>query len=442
MQKEYPSLIVDQLKTIEHIQSEVMTNLVQIAANELGADWVLPLDIDEYLIPKDGDDCRSILSRITDDVISLNWIEHELVDTENDRDVFLLNRLCNRSSTVNFMTKILLKGSFVRNNNIRLIQGNHGVMKLAGSDIESLASAPRCQEFILAHFPFRSREQYVSKNAVGWLTNTLKYSATTIAAPDWKKNFDKICENKCEMPTIPDAHFVGKLYDGNINLKYTDSKPIDVLPRVLKLAEKICDKYARQNTLNKIPTVTVVMPIGQDIDAVVGTIESLLSQTMPNWKLLIIAPDDLDDNIRIALTECDSRIQICGIGDNINPEGFVKLIYPGRKISPECIEREAIALAIHEEFNLNVTYSNGEDPSGVDIVAKEFSVKPGIDIWNAIKDQPYSLTGGISGMLLRKIPQELQLSKFIENYMWKEKEILGILLPNNLLLVFADRLVN
>lgn len=43
--------------------------------------------------------------------------------------------------------------------------------------------------------------------------------------------------------------------------------------------------------------------------------------------------------------------------------------------------------------------------------------------------------------MLRRIPQELQLAKVIENYMWKEKKILGILLPNNLLFVFPDSLV-
>ena len=68
-------------------------------------------------------------------------------------------------------------------------------------------------------------------------------------------------------------------------------------------------------------------------------------------------------------------------------------------------------------------------------------MQPGIDIWNAIKDQPYSLTGGISGIMLRKLPQELKFSKVIENYMWKEKEILGILLQDNLMFVFPDRLV-
>lgn len=63
LQKEYPSLIVDQLKNIEHVQSKVMTDLVNIAANELRADWVF----------------------------SLNWIEHELVDMEHEKDIFLLN---------------------------------------------------------------------------------------------------------------------------------------------------------------------------------------------------------------------------------------------------------------------------------------------------------------------------------------------------------------
>ena len=99
LQKEYPSLLVNQLNPIEHIQSEVMINLVKIAANELEADLILPLDIDEFLIQKDtGTDCREILNKITDDVVSLDWVDHELVDPKHDRDKFLLSRLCNRSA--------------------------------------------------------------------------------------------------------------------------------------------------------------------------------------------------------------------------------------------------------------------------------------------------------------------------------------------------------
>ena len=100
---------------------------------------------------------------------------------------------------------------------------------------------------------------------------------------------------------------------------------------------------------------------------------------------------------------------------------------------------EAVALYNHNEFNF--TYSNGKDIAGYDVVVNALSIIPGIDIWNGIKDASVDLTGGISGMMLRKMPQELCLSEVIENYMWKEKEILGILLPNNLLFVFPDRLV-
>lgn len=100
---------------------------------------------------------------------------------------------------------------------------------------------------------------------------------------------------------------------------------------------------------------------------------------------------------------------------------------------------EAVALYNHNEFNM--TYSNGKDADGADVVVQSVSAMPGTDIWNGIKGQSYSLTCGISGMMLRKIPHELQISKVIENYMWKEKEILSILLPNDLLFVFSDRLV-
>ncbi|WP_027407451.1 hypothetical protein [Anaerovibrio sp. RM50] len=350
-----------------------MTNLVKVAANELDADWILPFDIDEFLIPRDGADCRSIIGEITEDVISLNWMEHELVDTEHDRDVFLLNRLCNRSKTENAMTKIMVRGSFVRNQDVRLIQGQHGLIVKADNGAEHIVPSPRSFDFILAHFPYRSQGQYMSKNAVGWLTNVMKYSATTISAGGWKKAF--------------------------------------------------------------------IMPLSLDVDAAVDTVGSLLNQTLQKWELVIIAADDIDEEVKKALLTFDSRISIVGLNDDVTPKGFVKLVSPGRKFIPDCLEREAAALCIHKEFNINLTYSNSSDYPGVDVVADSFSARSGIDIWNAIKDTPYNLTGGVSGMLLRSVPQDLHLSEMIENYEWKEKEILKLILPQNLFLVFPTELL-
>ena len=210
---------------------------------------------------------------------------------------------------------------------------------------------------------------------------------------------------------------------------------------MLKLAEKICDKYARETTLNKISTITVIMPLVQDFDAVADTIGSLLEQTMQSWELVVIAPDDMDENMRTALTECDGRISVVGLHDDILPVGFVKLISSGRKLFPDCLEKEAVVMEIHREFNINLTYSNGKNFAGADVVVDHFCVQDGTDIWNGIKDKPFSLTGGISGMLLRNLPKELRLSAVIDNYKWKEKDILEILLPGKLLLAFPDRLV-
>ena len=443
LKEEYPSLIIDKLDAIEHVQYEVMTNLVKIAANELQADWILPLDIDEFLIPKVvDDDCRSLFKKITHNVISLDWLDYELVEPEQNREKFLLNRNCNRSKKLNSLSKVLLNGNFVRENKIRLAQGNHGVLIQLDNGTEQIAHTFRTPDFTLAHFPFRTQDQYISKNVIGWLTNILRYSATTIVASHWQESFEKICNNDVMMPTIPDSQYVGNLYDKDIELKYTGYTPINVLPRVLKLAEKVFDDYTRKIILDKLSTVIVIMPLGQDLDAVVETIGSLLNQTMQNWRLIIIAPDDIDEEIKKSLVECDKRISIVGKSDDIAHEGYVKLISPGKKLSPKCLEMEAVALYSHKEFHFNLTYSNGINSTGADIVAKYFYAQEGIDIWNKIKDTPYNLTGGISGMMLREIPQNLDISKMIQNYQWKEKEILSVLLPDNVVLVFPMRLIS
>lgn len=163
LKEEYPSLIIDKLDAIEHVQYEVMTNLVKIAANELQAGWILPLDIDEFLIPKVvDDDCRSLFKKITHNVISLDWLDYELVEPEQNREKFLLNRNCNRSKKLNSLSKVLLNGNFVRENKIRLAQGNHGVLVQLDNGNEQIAHTFRTPDFTLAHFPFRSQDQYIT----------------------------------------------------------------------------------------------------------------------------------------------------------------------------------------------------------------------------------------------------------------------------------------
>lgn len=187
LKREYSSLVVEYLDTVEYAQYIVMTSLMDKAANEMGADWILPLDVDEYLIPKYGVDCRSLIREIKDNVVSVDWIDHELVDTEYDRDKFLLNSLCNRSIKPNAMSKIIVNGRFVRNNKVRLVQGNHGLVTKAYNGVEDYISASRNTSLILAHYPHRSKEQFVCKNAIGWLTTSLKYSSTTTMSGHWKK---------------------------------------------------------------------------------------------------------------------------------------------------------------------------------------------------------------------------------------------------------------
>lgn len=440
LQKEYPSLIIEKSYTVEHIQNEIMTNLVKFAAIELQADWILPMDADEFLIPSNmGIDIRSLLSRMNYSVVSLNWIDYEFVDHKSDRDIFILNRPCNKSLTVNAMPKIIIKGTLVRNNNIRLTQGNHGVRLLKGAGVEEWVPFYKNLDLILAHFPFRSQEQYISKNVIGWLTNTLKYSSNTLRATHWKKAFDAICNGDDRIPTIPKSKYVGKPHEESIKLKYTNSDPINVFSRVLKLSECVFDMYARQNIVNQVQPVTIVMPLNNEFEAAVATIDSLLKQTLQKWKLFIIMPDDLDLDVKNAFRECDNRINIIGLNDIIQPEGFVKLLKPGIKLKSDCLELEAVALYNHAECNL--TYSNAENCSGLILGVEEPCLWMGREIWDAIKDKTYSLTGGVSGMMLRKLDEHMKLSSVIDNYMWKEKDILEILLPESSLFVFPNKYI-
>lgn len=74
----------------------------------------------ELIISKTiGTDCRALLNKMIDDVASLELVDYELVNPEQERDEFLLGRLCNQSANMRTLLHVLAKTKryFEKNNN-------------------------------------------------------------------------------------------------------------------------------------------------------------------------------------------------------------------------------------------------------------------------------------------------------------------------------------
>jgi len=100
------------------------------------------------------------------------------------------------------------------------------------------------------------------------------------------------------------------------------------------------------------PLVTVTIPVYNNERFIRETIESVLSQSMPDFELLIYDDHSSDLSLEIARSYSDSRIRVFESDRNLGPEGnwnravsevngrYVKLVCGDDLLFPECLEKE------------------------------------------------------------------------------------------------------
>ncbi len=70
-------LVVVSEEAVGYDQSRYMTLLLHMAVNQFGADWVMPLDADEFIEPQDGKSLPEILAAHEPQLFSMGWSHFE-----------------------------------------------------------------------------------------------------------------------------------------------------------------------------------------------------------------------------------------------------------------------------------------------------------------------------------------------------------------------------
>jgi hypothetical protein len=156
--------------SVGYEQSRYMTRLLHVAAQQFGADWVAPLDADEFVELPEGTTLAALLAARDAAPVALRW-SNFVWPSEGDTDHELnpVLRLRRRMPAYRLLTKTLVPAALMGQGHIELTQGNHAVLcngrEVPATPLDSVA---------LCHFPIRSLAQYAAKIAVGYL----QYSAT------------------------------------------------------------------------------------------------------------------------------------------------------------------------------------------------------------------------------------------------------------------------
>jgi hypothetical protein len=255
---------ISHAKEVEWNQSQVTTRLAYQAIEEWGADLVLPLDADEFLVAADGSvNPRMLLDQLEERALHIilwrNYFPHA---SDNPREPVIPRRLVYRvDDGVEQRGKTMLFKSMAQECSPAISMGGHGLVMSRRSRKrfpQRIASALR-----MAHFPVRSIHQIISKIYVSHLTLLSRYDAKLAQGihvqklyAELKKGGSVDVEDMQRM--VADAYLVGsprqfKLIKDpltapflpSLELRYTAADEINILHNVLECSEDLAVKYAK-----------------------------------------------------------------------------------------------------------------------------------------------------------------------------------------------------
>lgn len=175
MREEGLPLVVLRQRTVGYEQSRHMTRLMHMAVDQFGADWVVPLDADEFIEPKEGTTLAEWLGTREPSPVAVRWnnfVWRPEFDASSEPNPVVRLRL--RLPPRDDLNKVIIPAQLI-DERISLSQGNHHLERNG----ESLP-AQQVDDVQLCHFPIRSVPQFASKVVIGYL----QYSAM----PHWDRN--------------------------------------------------------------------------------------------------------------------------------------------------------------------------------------------------------------------------------------------------------------
>jgi len=169
--KEGAKLELIEETALEQPQGRVLTTMMKRAARDYGADWVIPLDADEFIAAPGGNNVREVLSGLPGDkVVHMPWRTYVPLPTDNWSEPNALRRIRHRRNAENpQFYKVCIPACYGRERGADLLFGSHRLVKRS---LFSKQDYPfeRTDSLALAHFPVRSGNQIITKAITGWLS--------------------------------------------------------------------------------------------------------------------------------------------------------------------------------------------------------------------------------------------------------------------------------
>jgi hypothetical protein len=221
-----------------HRQGEALTQKMQTA---MDADWILPLDADEFLHAPSGQSVRELLSaQSCDTVLKLPWRTYVPTPDDIRAEPCVLRRITHRRSVEQpQFYKVAIPTCVLRKGDKTLPLGSHELLDAQGQPVPAALSDTLC----IGHFPVRSPHQLMRKVIGGWLSHRANPAAKPGQIYQWKHLYDQLLEGtmithadlervaRAYACDAPDAPLVEDPISASFTLHYphAEPSPLDVL---------------------------------------------------------------------------------------------------------------------------------------------------------------------------------------------------------------------
>lgn len=167
----------------------IKTNLLlSQAVREFNADIIVPLDADEFLIAPNNPNPRPYLEKIEfPEYLSVKWKTYVPTFDNEDKN-FIPSKITFAREDLGEYSKVILPKELFEKYDVKITKGNHKIS--FDEKYEDLIKNNLDENLRIAHFPIRSKEQFISKISIGWINNLIDVNRSQYESWHLKEIFD------------------------------------------------------------------------------------------------------------------------------------------------------------------------------------------------------------------------------------------------------------
>ena len=203
-------------------QTAKMNKLMACVVNKFKVDIVVPLDADEFVMTPHKKNPREFIENIEFPNFGLIKIKTYYPSFDKENEKFIPSRITfARDGTSGEYNKVIIPKELVEKFDVKITKGNHYLTY--NSEYEDIIKEKIVPKLRIAHFPIRSKEQFISKVSVGWINNLNDINRSKYESWHLKEMFNEL-KNSGKIENSEVIKFAKKYstddQEKEVNIKY------------------------------------------------------------------------------------------------------------------------------------------------------------------------------------------------------------------------------